>query len=171
LAFALLVSQQLAPLIAKTDDSALAALARSATGGRTLPHELRSLTSDPIADPHARTVELLIRRSVPHGAPLLVATEPTIATEALIRLGRVDVLPIGAAEQDMLVGRRRALLTREARTVPCGTYVVTQAAPLAAGDGLRFFSGILGALREGHVFHAVAGAHGYRVFRLSCAPS
>ena len=165
---ALLVAQQLPSLIGKTDDSALMALARSATGGRTLPHELRVLTSEPVADPHARTVELLVRRSVPPTAPLLVATEPTIATEALIRLQRSDVLPIGAAEQDMLVEPRRELLTREARNVPCGTYVVTQAAPLVLGDGLRFFDGILGALRERHAFHAVAAADGYRVSRLSC---
>jgi hypothetical protein len=168
LAGSLLVAQQLPSLIGKTDDSALVAVARSATGGRTLPHELRILMSEPVADPHARAVELLVRRSVPRNAPLLVATNPSVATEALIRLNRSDVLPIGAAEQDMLVPRRRALLARDALAVPCGTYVVTQSAPLVPHYAVQLFDGILGAFHEHHAFDAVAGAGGYRVFRLSC---
>jgi hypothetical protein len=166
---ALLTVEQLPQLVSKAPDSALGALARSATGGRTLPHELRALTREPVIGPGARTVELLVRRSVPAAAPLLVAVEPIAATEALIRLDRVDVLPIGAAEQDALVPKRRALLIREARDVPCGTYVVTQDRPIALTFGRELFGGILAALRQRHRLVPVAVAPGYRVFRLDCS--
>ena len=116
----------------------------------------------------ARTVELLVRRSVPPASPLLIAVEPVDATEALIRLDRSDAMPIGAAEQDALVPRRRALLIRMAAAAPCGTYVVTQDAPIRLALGRELFDGILGALRQRHALVPVAAASGYRVLRLSC---
>jgi hypothetical protein len=163
-----LLVQESAQLAIKAPDSALFALARSATGGRTLQHEVHTLTREPVVGRRARAVELLVRRSVPHSAPLLIAIEPVDATEALIRLDRSDVLPIGAAEQDGLVPRRRALLIRQARTVPCGTYVVTQRRAIALASGRVLFGGILEALRRRYRLREVAAAGGYRVFRLSC---
>ena len=126
------------------------------------------LTREPVVGEHARAVELLVRRSVPRTAPLLIAVEPVDATEALIRLDRSDVLPIGAAEQDGLVPKRRALLIREARDVPCGTYVVTQDRPIRLAFGRELFGGILATLHARRQFQQVAAAAGYRVFRLSC---
>jgi hypothetical protein len=166
---AFLIVQESGQLATKTPDSALVALARSVTGGRTLADELRVLAGEPVVGVRARAVELLVRRSVPRSAPLLVAVEPVDATEALIRLDRTDVLPIGAAEQDGLVPKRRALLIRTARDVPCGTYVVTQDRRIRLAFGRELFGGILVALRQRHAFTQVAAASGYRVFRLSCA--
>ncbi|HEY3613193.1 MAG TPA: hypothetical protein VGK92_05780 [Gaiellales bacterium] len=165
---AFLTVQESGQIATKTPDSALAALARSATGGRTLPHELRALTREPVAGMQARAVELLVRRSVPRSAPLLIAVEPVDATEALIRLDRSDALPIGAAEQDGLVPKRRALLARAARDVPCGTYVVTQVRPIRLAFGRELFGGILRTLRQRGSLAPVAAAPGYRVARLSC---
>jgi hypothetical protein len=164
---ALLIAQQLPQLLAKAPDSALVAVARSATGGPGLAQKLQQLTDLPVISPHTRTVEALVRRSVPRDAPLLVAVEPAVATETLIRLDRSDVLPIGTPEQDGLPLRRRQTLLRAARRIRCGAYVVTQNAPMT-GPGRILLESLVSALRHRHPFRAVARAQGYRVFRLGC---
>ena len=165
---ALLIAQQLPQLVDKAPDSALVAAVRSAGGGPGLAQRLRALTDLPVISPRTPTVEALVRRSVPGNAPLLVAVEPAVATETLIRLDRSDVLPIGTPEQDGLPLRRRQALLREAKHVRCGTYVVTQDARMT-GPGTVLLEQLVIALRHRHPFRAVAGAAGYRVFRLGCA--
>jgi hypothetical protein len=167
---ALLIAQQLPQLAAKAPDSALVALVDGATGGSGLAHEVRALTDLPVISPRTRTVESLVRANVPRGAPLLVAVEPAIATETLIRLDRSDILPIGTPEQDGLSRKRRRALLRQAESIPCGTYVVTQDASMT-GAGRGLLESLVSALRRRHAFRAVAGAAGYRVFRLGCAPA
>jgi hypothetical protein len=164
---ALLIAQQLPQLVEKAPDSALVAVAHSATGGRGLAQRLRALTDLPVISPRTRTVEALVRVSVPRDAPLLVAVEPAVATETLIRLDRSDVLPIGTPEQDGLPPHRRAVLLRAARNVRCGTYVVTQSAPMT-GPGRHLLESLVTVLRQRHPFQAVAATQGYRVFRLGC---
>lgn len=167
---ALLVAQQLPELAAKAPDSALVAVAHSATGGPGLAHDLRELTALPVISPHTRALESLVRANVPRKAPLLIAVEPAVATETLIRLDRSDVLPIGTPEQDGLSPKRRQTLLRQAAGIPCGTYVVTQNARMT-GPGRGLLESLVTALERRHPFRAVAGAAGYRVFRLGCAPA
>ena len=91
---ALLIAQQLPELVDKAPDSALAAAVRSATGdGTGLAQSVRALTDLPLIDRRTPNVEALVRANVPGAAPLLVAVEPAVATETLIRLDRSDVLP------------------------------------------------------------------------------
>ena len=80
------------------------------------------------------------------------------------------MLPIGTPEQDGLSPRRRQVLVRQARDIPCGTYVVTQDARMT-GPGRVLLADLVSALERRHPFRAVAGAAGYRVFRLGCAPA
>ena len=167
---ALLIAQQVPQLAAKAPDSALSAVVHGATGGPGLIHEVRELTDLSVISPRTRTVESLVRAYVPRGAPLLVAVEPAVATETLIRLDRSHVLPIGTPEQDGLSPNRRQTLLRQARDIRCGTYVVTQDASMT-GPGRVLLENLVTALRRRHAFRAVAGAAGYRVFRLGCAPA
>ncbi|MDX6561548.1 MAG: hypothetical protein QOD65_1362 [Gaiellales bacterium] len=168
---ALLIAQQLPELVAKAPDSALVALVHSAAGdGTGLAQSVRKLTALPVVDQRTRTVEALVRAHVPGTAPLLVAVEPGVATETLIRLDRSDVLPIGAPEQDGLSAKRRQTLMRQARDVRCGTYVVTQTANMT-GTGRVLLASLVGELRSLHPFEAVARSAGYRVFRLGCGPA
>jgi hypothetical protein len=164
-----LVAQQLPQLVAKTPDSALAAIVREASGGPGLMHRLRLLADEPVIDPRTPVVEQLVRAHVAPAAPLLVAVEPAVATETLIRLDRSDVLPIGTPEQDGLPRARREELVRDAARVPCGTYLVTQSAPMT-GAGRILLRSLVSQLRHLHPFVAVARAAGYRLFRLACAP-
>lgn len=168
---ALLVAQQLPLLRQKAPDSALTAIVRSVTGGQTLSQNVRTLTDLPVISPGAQSIEVLVRSNVPRAAPLLVAVDPAQATEALIRLDRSDVLPIGAPEQDGLSPSRRQALRLAASAVPCGAYVVTQDAPLKPGPAQLLFEGVLAVLRTHYSFHAVAAASGYRVFKLVCNPA
>ena len=167
---ALLVAQQLPQLAAKAPDSALVAVAHSAIGGPGLVHDLRELTALPVISPHTRTVESLVRANVPRGAPLLVTVEAAVATETLIRLDRSDVLPIGTPEQDGLSPKRRQTLLRQAASIRCGSYVVTQDARMT-GPGRGLLESLVTALERRYPFRAVAAAQGYRVFRLGCAPA
>jgi hypothetical protein len=166
---ALLITQQLPQLVDKAPDSALAAIIGSASGGRGLGQRVRVLTDLPVVSPRTPGVEALVRRNVPRAAPLLVAVEPSVATETLIRLDRSDVLPIGTPEQDGLPLKRRQTLLRAASSVRCGTYVVTQDAPMT-GPGRILLTDLVKRLRDEHPFRAVARAGGYRVFRLGCGP-
>ena len=167
---ALLVAQQLPQLVEKAPDSALVAAVHSVTGGRGLAQRVRALTDLPVISPRTRSVEALVRRSVPGDAPLLVAVEPAVATETLIRLDRSDVLPIGTPEQDGLPLERRRTLLRQARNVRCGTYVVTQDTRMT-GPGRVLLENLVSTLRHRHPFQAVSRAQGYRVFRLGCGPA
>ncbi len=166
---ALLIAQQLPQLVAKAPDSALVAAARSVTGGAGLAQRLHALTALPVINPRTRTVEALVLAHVPRGAPLLVAVEPAVATETLIRLDRSDALPIGTPEQDGLPRARRQTLLRAARDIPCGAFVVTQDARMT-GPGRVLLQSLVTELRQRHPFRAVAGAQGYRVFKLGCGP-
>ncbi|MDP9258839.1 MAG: hypothetical protein M3Q31_20140 [Actinomycetota bacterium] len=167
---ALLIAQQLPQLVDKAPDSALVAGVHTATGGRGLAQRVRALTDLPVINPRTRTVEALVRRSVPGEAPLLVAVEPAVATETLIRLDRSDILPIGTPEQDGLPLARRRTLLRAARDVRCRTYVVTQDARMT-GPGSILLRSLVTELRHRHPFRAVSRAGGYRVFRLGCGPA
>jgi hypothetical protein len=165
-----LVAQQLPQLVAKAPDSALVAIVRGASGGPGLAQSLRELAGEPVIDARTPAVEQLVRTHVPATAPLFVAVEPAVATEALIRLDRSDVLPIGTPEQDGLPRARREALVRDAAGVPCGTYVVTQGAPMT-GAGRILLQSVVARLRRLHPFVGVARAAGYRVFRLGCPPA
>lgn len=131
---------------------------------------MSELTDLPVISPHAPALEALVRRSVPGAAPLLVAVEPAVATETLIRLDRSDALPIGTPEQDGLSAQRRQTLLRAAAHVPCGAYVVTQDARMQ-GPGRLLLESLVAALRHRHPFRSIASAPGYRVFRLGCGPA
>ena len=167
---AFLCVQESGQIATKVPDSALVALARSAGGGRTLA--ARAATAHARAGrgrARTRRSSCSCARSVPRTAPLLIAVEPVDATEALIRLDRSDVLPIGAAEQDGLVRTRRGA-----------------AHPRGARRALRHVRGDAGRARSAWPsgascsaassrrctrrgrFQPVAAAAGYRVFRLSC---
>jgi hypothetical protein len=165
---ALLVAQELPQLVDKAPDSALAAVLT--TGGPGLVRDVRTLTAQPVISPQTPVVEALIRAHVPRTAGLLVAVSPGIATETLVRLDRVHVLPIGTPEQDDLSPTRREQLVRQARDVRCGSYVVTQTAPLT-GSGHLLLVSLVAELRRLHPFEAVAQSAGYRVFKLGCGPA
>ncbi len=165
-----LVAQQLPQLVVKAPDSALAAIADGASGGPGLLQRLRLLADEPVIDPRTPPVEQLVRTHVPATAPLLVAVEPAVATETLIRLDRSDVLPIGTPEQDGLPRARREALVRDAARVPCGAYVVTQSAPMT-GPGRVLLRSVVAQLRHLHPFIAVARGAGYALFRLGCTPA
>ena len=167
---ALLVAQQVPQLVDKAPDSALAAVVGSATGGTGLAQRVRALTDLPVISPQTPAVVALVRAHVPRRAPLLVAVEPAVATETLIRLDRSDVIPIGTPEQDGLSRQRRQTLLRQALAIPCGTYVVTQTAGLT-GPGRLLLTDLVSGLRQRHPFRAVAAAGGYQVFRLGCGPA
>ena len=101
--------------MAKAPDSALVAVVHGATGDG--PGSRRACASSPTcpsSTARTRTVEALVRANVPRRAPLLVAVEPAVATETLVRLDRSGVLPIGTPEQDGLVPQRRRTLLRQA---------------------------------------------------------
>ncbi len=168
---ALLIAQQLPELVDKAPDSALAAVVHSATGdGTGLAQSVRALTGLPLVDRRTRNVEALVRANVPGAAPLLVAVEPAVATETLIRLDRSDVLPIGTPEQDGLSAKRRRTLLRQARDIRCGAYVVTQDANMT-GPGRVLLASLVAELRRLHPFEPVGRSAGYRVFRLGCGPA
>ena len=168
---ALLIAQQTPLLRDKAPDSALAAAVGVFTGRAELLQRIRALVDLPVISPQTPVVEALVRTHVPRGAPVLIAVDPGVATETLIRLDRSDAIPIGTPEQDGLLGARRDALVRAARGLPCGTFVVTQNASMGAGAGQWLLAAVVKALRSRHPFHQVAAASGYRVFRMGCGPS
>jgi hypothetical protein len=165
---ALLIAQQLPELVDKAPDSALVAALHSVDGGGPgLVQRVRTLTGLPLVDRRTPRVEALVRASVPRGAPLLVAVEPAVATETLIRLDRSDVLPIATPEQDGLSAKRRRTLIRQAADIRCGAYVVTQDARMT-GPGRVLLASLVAELRRLHPFEPIGRSAGYRVFRLGC---
>ena len=169
---ALLIAQQLPELVDKAPDSALAAAVHSATGdGNGLAQSVRALTDLPLIDRRTLNVEALVRANVPGAAPLLVAVEPAVATETLIRLDRSDVLP----DRHARAGR------------PLGEATPDAAAP-GAGHPLRHLRRDAGREHDGARARAArrawsmssgastrssrsARSAGYRVFRLGCGPA
>jgi hypothetical protein len=165
-------------LTIKAPDSALATLAKPLIGQPGLVTTIRTLTSNPVVNTDAAAIEDLVRRTVPPHAPLLIAVDPNLSTEALLRLGRSNVLPISDPNEDALTQARRASLIADAAAVPCGTYVVTQSAELPppsaflappGGTGSDLIAGVIGELRATRRFEPVdAAGPSYFVSRLPC---
>ena len=162
---ALLIAQQTPQLADKAPDSALAAV----VGRRSSRTELRALTDLPVISPRtphrrgARAQQRAARRAAARRRRARRrdrdADPPRPLRRPADRHARAGcALPAPA-------GRR---CCASAARLPCGVYVVTQDARMSASAGRSLLEGLLGVLRRHHPFRPVAGAPGYRVFRLGC---
>ena len=95
--------------------------------GTGLLSSLRHQWDQPVADPRSPDLAYAIDRLAPGHGPVLLLTEPDLTTEALLRAGRRNVLPIANATQDDLVASSDDRVRASVRRVRAGTLLITSA--------------------------------------------
>jgi len=169
----LLVVGQLENVSSRFPDSALAAVLSPVTGSPSLTDRISTLRSNPVVSPRAQTIESLVQRYVPADQPLLILAEPSLLTESLIRLDRINTIPLSAPDQDALLPNRRKSLIDQSSSLPCDTWLVVQPSVTVRANSpetVLLLREMLANIRSSYDLTKIADENGFQILRARCKP-
>jgi len=166
----LVMGQWEGKVVAKFPDSALGAVLSPITGYQSLPDRISLLRSNPRVSPRTEDIETLVLRNVPADQPLLILAEPSLLTESLMRLDRVNVIPLSVPDQDGLLPSRRDELIRNARSMPCGTRIVAQTSMVSRANSPQQYllSQIFKSVQSTKNLVPVGGSGEFKLYEARC---
>lgn len=132
--------------------------------------DIRFVARNPVVDPHASEAAAFVRRAMPRSDHILVLLPEELTTEVLLRVKRVELIPMSDPYAESLLPARVSYLERVASELPVGTLFVsnTQEYSASRADVINDLDAlIIRKLRETfEIRPTVTGPSGLRVYRL-----